>query len=161
MQIFRVYVCKNQIFIAAHIQTGAFLITHHSPVVGCVTLNTNPQYFHLDIFNVLMLIFCRWCVRRYERFFFRNDHQERECDDRGERGGCMFHFTQLEKSLIREIVSLTVMQSLGWGGKRKKHLERIAIMRRPKSQIISTLIRGYYIILIRRPAPGGTGSKCC
>lgn len=69
MQIFRVYVCKNQIFIAAHIQTGAFLITHHSPVVGCVTLNTNPQYFHLDIFNVLMLIFCRWCVRRYERFF--------------------------------------------------------------------------------------------
>ena len=40
-------------------------------------------------------------------------------------------FHSARKSLIREIVSLTVMQSLGRGG-RKKHLERITKIRRPK-----------------------------
>lgn len=70
--------------------------------------------------------------------------------------GFMFGFIQLEES-NKENCSINCNAAVMT--MKTQHLGYITILQQPKSQIISTLICGYYIIVIHRPAPGGTNTK--
>lgn len=117
--------------------------------------NKPNEYYHLDIRNGLIF----WGIaigafRGYERFLemiIRNVNMMTKQVE-----GCMFHFARLEES-NKENCSINC--NAAFRSRKRKHLGYITILRQPKSQIISTLIWGYYIILIHRPAPGGMGIK--